>query len=349
MLEELERVLTTRDGVSRGGDSWDGSINDVNINAFSPAHIGGKTAWTSDDELTMGSRQSHPNPSASQLEVMFFIENMDLEDLRTFLVPLGDSLIVGALTDHSARIHIHTNRAGDVISGAYERGDVSELTVETLHQVSASRPSSLQTARPRLRSVLAVVPSEDAAAFFGRAGADTVVIEADENATEQHQYEVVREAIETEDVDEVVLVTNGIVDPNEVDGRMPNVVVVPASSLCAGLAAMAVHDPSQSLDADAAAMVDAARGTTTMTLSYDDLVRLSDEEPTSAELPPPPEVLRAWETVSELLEKGGELVTVISGDDHWSHVMQSLPQSDTAEYSFFTIPKCGAAVMIGVE
>lgn len=194
-----------------------------------------------------------------------------------------------------------------------------------------------------------MVPSEDAAAFFGRAGADTVVIEADENATEQHQYEVVREAIETEDVDEVVLVTNGIVDPNEVDGRMPNVVVVPASSLCAGLAAMAVHDPSQSLDADAAAMVDAARGTTTMTLSYDDLVRLSDEEPTSAELPPPPEVLRAWETVSELLEKGGELVTVISGDDHWSHVMQSLPQSDTAEYSFFTIPKCGAAVMIGVE
>lgn len=118
---------------------------------------------------------------------------------------------------------------------------------------------------------------------------------------------------------------------------------------------MAVHDPSQSLDADAAAMVDAARGTTTMTMSYDDLGDLndmdqrSDEESTSAELPPPPEVVRAWETVSELLEKGGELVTVISGDDHWSQVMQALPQSDTAEYSFFTIPKFGAAVMIGVE
>lgn len=390
LLEELERVLTTRDGVSRGGD-----FSDVGINDFNPAHVDGKTPWTSDDELTTGSGQSHqdpsasdatnarrfsapgsgndeagegssiggssgdenttPNPSASQLEVMFFIENTDLEDLRTFLVPLGDSLIVGALTDHSARIHIHTNWAGDVISGAYERGDVSELTVETLHQVSADRPSSLQTARLRLRSVLAVVPSEDAAAFFGRAGADTVVVEADENTTDQHQYEVVREAIEKEDVDEVVLVTNGIVDPNEVDGRLANVVVVPASSLCAGLAAMAVHDPSQSLDADVAAMVDAARGTTTMTLSYDDVGDLndmdqrSDEESTSAELPPPPEVVRAWETVSELLEKGGELVTVISGDDHWSQVMQALPQSDTAEYSFFTIPKCGAAVMIGVE
>ncbi|MDO4914953.1 DAK2 domain-containing protein [Corynebacterium sp.] len=390
LLEELERVLTTQDG-----DRWDGGfsdvgINDVDINAFKPAHVGGKTAWASDDELTTGSRQSQPdssasdrvnasrtpapgtgndetnggssgsensapNASASQLEVMFFIENADLEDLRTFLVPLGDSLIVGALTDHSARIHIHTNRAGDVISGAYERGDVSELTVETLHQVSADRPSTLQTARPRLRSVLAVVPSEDAAAFFGRAGADTVIIKADENDTDQHQYEVVREAIEKEDVDEVVLVTNGIVDPNEVDGRLANVVVVPASSLCAGLAAMAVHDPSQSLDADAAAMVDAARGTTTMTLSYDDLDDLndmghrSDGESASAELPPPPEIVRAWETVSALLEKGGELVTVISGDDHWSHVMQALPQSDTAEYSFFTIPKCGAAVMIGVE
>ena len=384
LLEELERVLTTRDG-----DSWDGGfsdvgINDVDINAFTPAHIGGKNSWTSDGELSTGSGQLHPdssasdrvnasrtpapgtgndeigggsssvgnsapNASASQLEVMFFIENTDLEDLRTFLVPLGDSLIVGALTDHSARIHIHTNRAGDVISGAYERGDVSKLTVETLHQVSADRPSSLQTARPRLRSVLAVVPSEDAAAFFGRAGADTVVIEADENVADQDQYEVVCEAIEKEVVDEVVLVTNGIVDPNEVDGRLANVVVVPASSLCAGLAAMAVHDPSQSLDADAAAMVDAARGTTTMTLSYDDLGHRSDGESTSAELPPPPEVIRAWKTVSELLEKGGELVTVISGDDHWSQVMQSLPQSDTSEYSFFTIPKCGAAVMIGVE
>ena len=384
LLEELERVLTTRDG-----DSWDGGfsdvgINDVDINAFTPAHIGGKNSWTSDGELSTGSGQLHPdssasdrvnasrtpapgtgndeigggsssvgnsapNASASQLEVMFFIENTDLEDLRTFLVPLGDSLIVGALTDQSARIHIHTNRAGDVISGAYERGDVSKLTVETLHQVSADRPSSLQTARPRLRSVLAVVPSEDAAAFFGRAGADTVVIEADENVADQDQYEVVCEAIEKEVVDEVVLVTNGIVDPNEVDGRLANVVVVPASSLCAGLAAMAVHDPSQSLDADAAAMVDAARGTTTMTLSYDDLGHRSDGESTSAELPPPPEVIRAWKTVSELLEKGGELVTVISGDDHWSQVMQSLPQSDTSEYSFFTIPKCGAAVMIGVE
>ncbi|MGV0334577.1 DAK2 domain-containing protein [Corynebacterium kroppenstedtii] len=384
LLDELERVLTTRDG-----DSWDGGfsdvgINDVDINAFTPAHIGGKNSWTSDGELSTGSGQLHPdssasdrvnasrtpapgtgndeigggsssvgnsapNASASQLEVMFFIENTDLEDLRTFLVPLGDSLIVGALTDHSARIHIHTNRAGDVISGAYERGDVSKLTVETLHQVSADRPSSLQTARPRLRSVLAVVPSEDAAAFFGRAGADTVVIEADENVADQDQYEVVCEAIEKEVVDEVVLVTNGIVAPNEVDGRLANVVVVPASSLCAGLAAMAVHDPSQSLDADAAAMVDAARGTTTMTLSYDDLGHRSDGESTSAELPPPPEVIRAWKTVSELLEKGGELVTVISGDDHWSQVMQSLPQSDTSEYSFFTIPKCGAAVMIGVE
>lgn len=385
LLEELERVLTTRDGDSRGGD-----FSDVGINDVGSAHTDGKTAWASDAELSTGSRQSYPdslandgvnarrtpapgtgsdeasggssgvgnttpNPSASQLEVMFFIENTDLEDLRTFLVPLGDSLIVGALTDHSARIHIHTNRAGDVISGAYERGDVSELTVETLHQVSADRPSALQTARPRLRSVLAVVPSEDAAVFFGRAGADTVVIEADENAAGQHQYEVVCEAIEKEDVDEVVLLTNGIVDPNDVDGRMPNVFVVPASSLCAGLAAMAVHDPSQSLDADAAAMVDAARGTTTMTLTYDDLGDLndmghrSDEESTSAELPPPPEVVRAWKIASELLEKGGELVTVISGDDHWSHVMQSLPQSDTAEYSFFTIPKCGAAVMIGVE
>ncbi|MCF6768960.1 DAK2 domain-containing protein [Corynebacterium sp. MC-04] len=379
LLEELERVLSTRAG---------------HVDAFNPADIDGKTTWTSGDSLLTGSgwsaqglsasaainamRASAPgtgndetgaghtsggsasgestaaDASASQLEVMFFIEDTDLEDLRTFLVPLGDSLIVGALTDHSARIHIHTNRAGEVISGAYERGDVSELTVETLHQVSADRPSALQTARPRLRSVLAVVPSEDAAAFFGRAGADTVVIEADEKAAEQHQFDVLREAIAKEDVDEVVLLTNGIVDPHDVDGHMPNVVVVPASSLCAGLAAMAVHDPSQSLDADAAAMVDAARGTTTMALSYDDMGGRNDtghhdDGPTSGELTPPPAAIRAWETVTKLLAKGGELVTVISADDHWSRVVQSLPQSDNAEYSFFTIPKCGAAVMIGVE
>ncbi|MGV0347643.1 DAK2 domain-containing protein [Corynebacterium sp. 23_3061] len=400
LLEELERVLATRIA-----DSVDGSFNNADANAFTSAHIDGKTTLTSDDELSTGSGQSHldvpgnahanamrvsapgmendetgvgcfsagntaPNSSASQLEVMFFIENTDLEDLRKFLSPLGDSLIVGALTDHSARIHVHTNRAGDVISGAYERGVVSELTVEPLHQASANRPSALQTARPRLRSVLAVVPSEDAADFFGRAGADTVVIDADADAADQHQYRVVCETIEKEDVDEVVLVTNGIVDPNEVDGRMPNVVVVPASSLCAGLAAMAVHDPSQSFDADAAAMVDAAQGTTTITLSYDDMGGhhddvgghhddvgghhddvgdRSDGQPASTELSPPPAAIRAWETVSELLEKGGELVTVISGDDHWLHVMQSLPQSDDADYSFFTISKCGAAVMIGVE
>lgn len=369
MLEELERVLTTRAG----------EIDDVDMNAFNFPHGDRKTAWTNDDGLVTGSdpsgldvlgndevnvmrvsapctengetdaREAETSSVASQIEVMFFIENTDLEDLRKFLVPLGDSLIVGALTDHSARIHIHTNRAGDVISGAYDRGGVSELTVEPLHQVSANRPSSLQTARPRLRSVLAVVPSEDAAAFFGRAGADTVVIDANANAGDQHQYGSVRETIEKEDVDEIVLVTNGIVDPNDVDGLMPSVVVVPASSLCAGLAAMAVHDPSQSLDADASAMIDAARGTTTITLSDDDMGGRRDGEPTITEPSPPSAAIRAWDTVSELLETGGELVTVISCDDYWSRMMQSLPQSDTAEYSFFTIAKCGAAVMIGVE
>ncbi|MBY0794730.1 hypothetical protein [Corynebacterium parakroppenstedtii] len=91
-----------------------------------------------------------------------------------------------------------------------------------------------------------------------------------------------------------------------------------------------------------------------MALSYDDMGGRNDtghhdDGPTSGELTPPPAAIRAWETVTKLLAKGGELVTVISGDDHWSRVVQSLPQSDNAEYSFFTIPKCGAAVMIGVE
>lgn len=108
---------------------------------------------------------------------------------------------------------------------------------------------------------------------------------------------------------------------------------------------MAVHDPSQSLAADTAGMIDAAQETTTIIISDDDVVGGDPH----CDLTPPPAVTHAWATVSELLATGGELVTVISGSEHWTRVVQQLPRREGAEYSFFTVEGCGAALMIGVE
>lgn len=344
LLDELDRAL------AGATDATDHS------HVGRPGTGAGTTSVVHKSSATIADGGTPGALSPTEIEVMFFIDGADLGELREFLTPRGDSLIVGAMTESSARIHIHTVDAGEVIEGAYERGAVSDLKVEVIHPTGPEQVRNADASRPRLRSVLAVVPSHEAATFFGKAGADTVVVtrptinpgetecRPDERG-DTYYCDLLREAITQEAVDEVVLLTNGVIDPRLIRDCVPDVVIVPSASLCAGVAAMAVHDPSQSLAADTAGMIDAAQETTTIIISDDDVVGGDPH----CDLTPPPAVTHAWATVSELLATGGELVTVISGSEHWTRVVQQLPRREGAEYSFFTVEGCGAALMIGVE
>lgn len=198
---------------------------------------------------------------AHELEVMFFFAGERLDELVDKLGALGNSLVVARESETSARVHIHTRAAGEVIELAYGLGAVSSLRLEVLPLA----PAPL-TARPK-RLVVAVAPAGPIADLYEEAGAEVVI--KDGGDTVSTIVAKVREA----QVDEVILLPNGMLEYGElvnaelashaIDSSMN---ILPTARLVSGIAALAVHDPAQPLAADTYAMAEAAGSTRTALL-----------------------------------------------------------------------------------
>jgi len=84
--------------------------------------------------------------NGSYLEVMFYFESPTFDtDITVFE---GDSFMVARDTPTSGTIHVHTRRAGDLITEAFTRGTVTHLRIESLPE------------DPRDTAVDIVVPEE---------------------------------------------------------------------------------------------------------------------------------------------------------------------------------------------
>ena len=81
-------------------------------------------------------------PRVDYLEVMFFIQNADLNHVRDQLQPLGDSFIIAPISPHSASVHIHTHQAGTVIETAHHLGKITNLHIEALPEATTTASSS---------------------------------------------------------------------------------------------------------------------------------------------------------------------------------------------------------------
>ena len=313
---------------------------------------------------------SAPGDGGPAFEVIYLLEAQDaaVDRLRERLDGLGDSLVVVG-GDGLWNVHVHVDDAGAAVEAGVEAGRpyrirITHFGAGDVHTTGAGRPS-----RPRAqRAVVAVVPGEGLAGLYREAGATTVLARPGEPPAGGELVEAVRRAHPRE----------GVLPPNDA-GMRPTaaaaaeqaraegirVALIPTRSAVQGIAALAVHEPERRFDEDVVSMTSAAGAT-----RYAEVAVAERQSWTMAGICQAGDVLglidgdvavigsdvvAAAETVLDrMLQAGGELVTIVLGDEApesvaarlEARVRESYLAVDTVVYRG---GRQGALLLIGVE
>jgi len=198
-------------------------------------------------------------PRVDYLEVMFFIQNADLNHVRDQLQPLGDSFIIAPISPHSASVHIHTHQAGTVIETAHHLGKITNLHIEAL-------PEATTTSH---RIILALTPTGLITHLYQSAGALTI------NPGDDIVLDIAA-AARASGATEIILLPNGMLTTHQLASIERSshafeqaLTIVPTGTIIRGLAALAACNNTQPLAVDAYTMGEAAQATRTARLITD--------------------------------------------------------------------------------
>ncbi|MDQ1067386.1 DAK2 domain-containing protein [Streptomyces canus] len=311
-----------------------------------------------------------PGTGGPAFEVIYLLEAEDtaVARLRERLDVLGDSLVVVG-GDGLWNVHVHVDDAGAAVEAGIEAGRpyrirITHFGLGDVHTTGAER----QPRERAQRAVVAVVPGEGLAGLYTEAGATTVLARPGEPPASGELVEAVRRA----HAREVVLL------PNDADLRHTaaaaaeqaraegiRVALIPTRSAVQGIAALAVHEPERRFDEDVVQMTSAAGAT-----RYAEVAVAERQSWTMAGICQAGDVLglidgdvavigsdvtaTAESVLDRMLSAGGELVTLVLGDeapeavaDHLeTRVRESYLAVDTVVYRG---GRQGAVLLIGVE
>ena len=298
-----------------------------------------------------------PRPSASDLvgahpepwetyEVMYVVGGVPdagRDQLRAVLGALGDSVMVAG-DDALTTVHVHTAEAGAAVDAAFPFGPPERLRITWLggspattgggppHGLLRPVPSAatLAAGAGGRCAVLACAPGPRLAQVMADAGAWVVSSSPGRRATTGDLLAARREIAG----DGVILLANhdDTVMAAQLAGRLAGAeglptLVVPTRAAVAGLAALAVFEPSADLGVNAAQMTDAAQSCRAGSLvtaarsavteagacRLGDLVAYVDRR--AVAVGADPDAL-ADGLLAELLDASSELVTIVAGEDH---------------------------------
>lgn len=275
-----------------------------------------------------GEHLPHPPPAGPGSEVQYLLadsEGQSVARLQERLAALGDSLVVVGVDTPSGRewnVHVHVADVGAAIEAGIEAGRPYRISVTPLAPVQPSPPV------PGTRAVVAVVSSDGLAELFTGEGVRVVGCR-----TDGVQEDDVLEEILAATAHEVAVLPNDaallpIAARAATRARQAGreVGVVPTRSPVQGLAAIAVSDPARRFGDDVIAMAEAAAAT-----RWAEVTVADQEALTSAGRCLPGDVLGsaegdvvviggdlaavACELLDRLLSAGGEMATLLVGDD----------------------------------
>ncbi|MCK8436034.1 DAK2 domain-containing protein [Streptomyces sp. D2-8] len=311
-----------------------------------------------------------PGQEGPAFEVIYLLEAEDaaVERLRERLDALGDSLVVVG-GDGLWNVHVHVDDAGAAVEAGIEAGRPHRIRIThfgagDVHTTGAERPPRERAQR----AVVAVVPGEGLAGLYTEAGATTVLARPGEPPASGELVQAVRRA----HAREVVLL------PNDADLRHTaaaaaeqvrtegiRVALIPTRSAVQGIAALAVHEPDRRFDEDVVSMTSAAGAT-----RYAEVTVAERQSWTMAGICQAGDVLglidgdvavigsdvavTAETVLDRMLSAGGEMVTLVLGDDVPDTVAEHLEGRvregylavDTVVYRG---GRQGALLLIGVE
>ncbi|MEU1514211.1 DAK2 domain-containing protein [Streptomyces sp. NPDC005811] len=303
-------------------------------------------------------------------EVIYLLEAEDpaVARLRLRLDALGDSLVVVG-GDGLWNVHVHVDDAGAAVEAGVEAGRPYRIRITHFGAGDAHARGGDRPVRERVqRAVVAVVPGEGLAGLYSEAGATTVLARPGEPPASGELVEAVRRA----HAREVVLL------PNDADLRHTaaaaaeqarsegiRVALIPTRSAVQGIAALAVHEAGRRFDEDVVSMTSAAGAT-----RYAEVAVAERQSWTMAGICQAGDVLglidgdvavigadviaTAERTLDRMLSAGGELVTLVLGDDAPEGIAERLETRVREAYlAVDTVVhrggRQGALLLIGVE
>ncbi|MEE1798818.1 MULTISPECIES: DAK2 domain-containing protein [unclassified Streptomyces] len=255
-------------------------------------------------------------------EVIYLLEADEaaVARLRARLDGLGDSLVVVG-GDGLWNVHVHVDDAGAAVEAGVEAGRPYRIRIT--HFGAAAEEPRVQ------RAVVAVVPGEGLAGLCAEAGATTVLARPGEPPASGELVEAIRRA----HAREVVLMPNdealrhtAAAAAEQARTEGVRVALIPTRAAVQGIAALAVHQPDRRFDEDVVAMTSAAGAT-----RYAELAVAERQSWTMAGICQAGDVLglidgdvavigsdlaaTAETVLSRMLSAGGELVTLVLGED----------------------------------
>ncbi|MFE7788213.1 DAK2 domain-containing protein [Streptomyces sp. NPDC057460] len=273
------------------------------------------------DDCAAGGPQDGP-----AFEVIYLLEAGDdaVDRLRTRLDGLGDSLVVVG-GDGLWNVHVHVDDAGAAVEAGVEAGRpyrirITHFGADRVHQ---------HHGEPAQRGVVVVVPGPGLSGLCSEAGATTVLARPGEPPASGELVDAIRRA----HAREVVLLPNdaelrhtaaAAAEQARTEGI--RVALIPTRAAVQGIAALAVHEPDRSFDEDVVAMTAAAGAT-----RYGELAVAERQSWTMAGICQAGDILGLIEgdvavigedvpgtaraVVDRMLAAGGELVTLVLGED----------------------------------
>jgi uncharacterized protein len=260
-------------------------------------------------------------------EVMYLLDAPDeaMATLRSALAGLGDSLVVVG-GEGLWNVHVHVDDVGAAIEAGIQAGRPHRVRVTHFaEQIAAREP------RPRVgRAIVAVAAGPGLARLFEEAGA--VVVRG--GPGDRPSTGMLLEAIVRSGAQEVVVLPNDndSVRAAQVAARTAEadhdirVAVIPTTAQVQGLAAVAVHEPGRTFDQDVLEMTATARHARQGAVTVAARQAITMAGPCE-----PGDVLGAIggdfvvvghdltrvaeDVLGRLLGGGGEMVTLVSGED----------------------------------
>ena len=193
-------------------------------------------------------------------------ESLDGDDLERYVSTQGDcALVVGG--PDMLKIHVHTDHPGAVLSYASAHGTIDDVEVADMREQTEARERRLRLDR-RVAAV-AVAAGEGNKALFRELGCEAIV---DGGQSMNPSAAQLVEAVEALDAAEVVVLPNNknVVLTAEQAAAMcdRNVLVVPSTSMPAGMAAMVQFDRETDAAANAVGMDEALRRVQTAEITH---------------------------------------------------------------------------------
>jgi uncharacterized protein len=268
-------------------------------------------------------------PGGPDFEVMYLLDAPDdaVPRLKAALLPLGDSLmVVGG--DGLWNVHVHVDDVGAAIEAGVAAGRPYRIRVTHFADQGRLRAAGHAVAEPTRRAVVALATGAGLAGLLREAGAEVVL-------TRPHRRPSTRqllEAIHRTSAREVVVLPNhpdshAVAEAAAERARAEGIriTVIPTVASVQALAALAVAEPGRRFEDDVVAMTSAAGAT-----RYGEITVATGDSITMAGVCHAGDVLgmiegdvavigkdveqTAADVLERMLQGGGELVTLISGE-----------------------------------